>query len=544
MTAQLHAKLLDKEQELNAIFEGVPLMMILLDNERRVLRINRQAVEFIGRPEVLMLNRCFGEAVGCAHAEESEKGCGFGAHCRDCRVKSMATRAFQLGESEKEQEVQHQFKVDGQLREVTLSVSAIPLTIQENPSLLMTFQDITAQRAFEEEVQQAQRLDSIGTLASGIAHDFNNILSAITGYTDLAINGSHGNQQVLDDLAEVRKAASRAVELVRKILTFSRRHRFEKIPIQVADVVSEVSSMLRAMIPSTIDIRMVLASTTTIMADPTQIHQLVMNLCTNAYHAMIDSGGTLNIGLWEEAFTEPPLIDGTSLPPGRYVTLSISDTGHGMPPKVLARIFEPYFTTKETGKGSGLGLAMAHGIVSSLHGRISVASVPEQGTTFTVYLPANEASPTAETMPLVPDVTAKAQGQAQIMMVDDEAAIRDVVRRHLEMDGYRVNTFANGQEALEALLATPAAWDILVTDQNMPGLDGAQLAAKAHALRPGLPIIICSGFFSTDEDNASQQPGVFATLSKPVEYSTLLKCINEALCVADPTVKPGHVDKE
>ena len=378
-----------------------------------------------------------------------------------------------------------------------------------------------------EQLQQAQKMESIGTLAGGIAHDFNNILSAIMGYADLALMRSQGNNELQDDLYQLRKAADRAADLVRQILTFSRRQKKEPHPLQISLVIKEALKLLRASIPSTIEIRQEVESQALVLADPTQVHQLIMNLCTNAYQSMLKSG-VMGVTLTELTIDQggAAITNGCELPPGRYVRLAISDTGYGMDQETMSKIFEPYFTTKEQGKGTGLGLAVVHGIVEGHHGRITVASEPGRGTTFTVFLPVadTEVLPEPKAVP-----TLRSGAGERIMVVDDEGALCDLARQFLTKAGYRVDIFANAIEAWQALSRTPKAWDLLVTDQTMPGMTGEQLASKLGAIRPEMPMILCSGFNVPAHGAQAKKMGVSACLQKPIDRETLLSSVAKVL---------------
>ena len=384
------------------------------------------------------------------------------------------------------------------------------------------------QQLLEEQLRQAQKMESIGTLAGGIAHDFNNILSAIMGYTDIAMMRTQDNAKVQEDLDQIHKASIRAADLVRQILTFSRRGPREMHPLQISLVIQEALKLLRASIPTTIDIRTEINSEATVLADPTQIHQLIMNLCTNAYHAMMDRGGILGVSLTESEIDQNTTGNG-KLAPSRYVHLAISDTGSGMDQETKARIFDPYFTTKETGKGTGLGLAMVHGIVEDHHGRIEIDSQPGRGTTFTVSLPVT----VRQSMQLAPSVLPpRSKNHERVMVVDDEEPIRNLTHLFLTEAGYRTDVFPNGMDAWQAFSKTPKAWDLLITDQTMPGITGDQLASMVMTIHPEMPVILSSGYVPTMNADQAKKMGVSAFLQKPIDQKSLLNAVATALGVA------------
>ncbi|MBI5558759.1 MAG: response regulator [Deltaproteobacteria bacterium] len=410
----------------------------------------------------------------------------------------------------------------------TFSISVSPILDNEGrvKGTVHIAKDITAQKQSEMRLQQSQKMEAIGTLAGGIAHDFNNILTAIIGYTELVKVQVLGDKSLQDDLNQVVKAAGRASDLVQQILTFSRQQQQEKQPLRISLIIKEALKLLRAAIPSTIDIRQEIISQAVVMADATQIHQLIMNLCTNAYHAMLENGGVLEVSLKEIINDHEIFANGTGVPPGCYVLLSVSDTGSGMDRETLTKIFDPYFTTKESGKGTGLGLAVVHGIVKSHNGMITVRSEPGRGSTFTVYLPVIEREAATEVPVAIPP---RAGANERVMVVDDEMAIRNLLSQILLRAGYRVDAFAGGIEAWQALSRTPDAWDILVTDQTMPGMTGDQLVAKVKTIRPDLPVILCSGYSTGRSSEPAGKTGVFAYLQKPIGRNLLLTQIAKAL---------------
>ena len=431
-------------------------------------------------------------------------------------------------------EVEHYTK-DGQT--IILEVSANMVTTGSARHIWGVHRDITERKRAEQEraelterLRQAQKMEAIGTLSGGIAHDFNNILSAIVGFAQLSLVRPADDNRWHEDIRQVLKAAGRATDLVRQILTFSRQQKQKKAPLQISLVIKEATKMLRASIPTTIDIQQEIASEAMILADSTQIHQVILNLCTNAYHAMAEQGGVLRISLTESTQTEARHDSGAELPPGRYVTLSVSDTGCGMGPDTRDKIFEPYFTTKELGKGTGMGLAVVYGIVKSHHGLISVQSEPGQGSTFSVSLPILEQH--GENNPLeagtATPLLSTAHGE-RVMLVDDESDIRQYITLFLTESGYQVTPFCNGSEAWQAFSQAPGEWDIIITDMTMPEMTGEELTAKVLDLRPVTPIIICSGYTPKMVAGEVQPAGIFAYLMKPVDLNVLLDHIAQAL---------------
>jgi len=520
------ALLVEQEHEISMIFENVPQVMVLLSRDFKVMRINRQALEFTGVVESQMLGKLVGEAFSCRYVHDTLGGCGAGLTCQLCRVRWLIRETLDTGVSFTQQEIRHQFVSGGQQRNLTLFVSTIRVVIRQEPMVLLTMQDITELKELESHLQQAQKMEAIGTLASGIAHDFNNILSAIIGYTDLAIQECDPAAAVGNDLREVRKAADRATALVRQILSFSRKQPQEQVPVSICLIVKEALKLLRASLPSTIEIRQDISTQAMVMADATQIHQLVMNLGTNAYHAMSEHGGVLELCL-RETDLDAGLPGAADMPPGQYVLLTVTDTGCGIDQETMARIFDPYFTTKEKGKGTGLGLAVVNGIVKGHHGRIAVRSELGQGTTFEVYLPVNTVAQPVQ-ISRQAAMPAKSRHNERIMVVDDEPSLRELTSQILRQAGYQVDTYANGTEAWEALRQNPGRWNLLLTDQTMPVMTGSQLACEVLKLWPNLPVIICSGG-NEGTNLQTQTPAVKAYLQKPLSMEALLDAVSEAL---------------
>jgi len=387
--------------------------------------------------------------------------------------------------------------------------------------------DLSEQKKMENLLNQAQKMEAIGTLAGGIAHDFNNILSSIMGNLQLAQLARRDPEKLEGYLQSGVDASLRAKHLVGQILSMGRREQLEKQPLQISRILKETMSLLRATIPSTIDIQQNIESTGYIWANGTQIQQVLMNLCTNAYHAMQDSGGTLTITLKEKESTESLHLPVVDLPEGKYICLEITDTGCGMDLKTREMIFEPYFTTKEKGAGTGLGLAVVHGIVQSHGGNITVYSEPGKGTLFRLYFP-------LVTDPgMSPDVSVMEQefprGTERLLVVDDEEEILTVCSELLQAYGYTITTFSNSLDALEHFKEDPSAYDLVLTDMTMPNLLGDLLGKSVIEIRPEIPVVICTGFSKTMEYGDSLEAGFAAYLTKPVEAGKLLGTIRKVL---------------
>jgi len=386
--------------------------------------------------------------------------------------------------------------------------------------------DITREQALEQQFLEAQKMEAIGTLAGGIAHDFNNILGIILANAQILEFSGAINRESKETLDQIITASKRARELVRQILAFSRRGKQEKIIMNLKPVVKETIGLLRASLPATIRLEPhIAADTGMLFADPTQMQQVLMNLCTNAAHAMEKEGGVLKIALTNTSIGEndTPLEPGTA--PGEYVKLSISDTGHGMQPWILKRIFEPYFTTKETGKGTGLGLSVAHGIVKSHGGAIKVSSIVRKGSVFEIYLPRikGEASETDEfDLPLL-------TGTGRILFVDDEPSLTLMGQKILGRLGYQVQTANSPVEALEMFRSKPGKWDLVITDLTMPELTGVDLAKALLEMRPDLPIILCTGFSDQVNEKTLRSIGVRGLLLKPLTIHELAHAVRMAI---------------
>ncbi len=411
---------------------------------------------------------------------------------------------------------------------ILVSLNLAPVTDDNGKIsyLIAMTQDITKTRKLEKELRQAQKMEAIGTLAGGIAHDFNNILSAITGYTELAQLKAQDRPDILSYLSQIELASTRAKELVQQILTFSRYSDTKKEPQDMGMIVREAVKLLRSTLPANIDIESHLLPTDPVMADSSDLHQIVMNLCTNAYHAMKEKGGLLTLRL-DQRLVEEENGQDLGLQPGSYVVLEVQDTGCGMTKEVMTKIFEPYFTTKGKKEGTGLGLAVVHGLVRGLNGAIEVESSPGKGALFRVFIPVAESGePKAlEGKEEEPEISIDGNGRT-VMFVDDEEMICSIFKTMLESAGFSVQVFMDGQSALSAMMKDPHGWDILITDMTMPGLSGADLAKEARKLNPDIPIILCSGYSDILTDELLHSLKINAFLSKPVSRNTLFKALS------------------
>lgn len=379
----------------------------------------------------------------------------------------------------------------------------------------------------ENQLQQVMKLQAIGTLAGGIAHDFNNILFPIVGYTELTMDDVPEDSLARKNLEEVLKATNRAKELVQQILTFSRQNGQEAKPLKIQTIIKEALKLLRATIPSSIEIiSSIEEECGAIKGDPTQIHQIIMNLCTNAYHALQETGGKIEVSLREANLSYEQSMQRVGLKVGRHLELIVKDNGHGMTPEVMERIFEPYYTTKEQGKGTGLGLSVIHGIIKNHGGDISVESQPRKGATFCVYLPVIDDTD-VETEPVE---TANAKnGNEHILLIDDEEQIIDLEQRILERLGYKVTPKTDSEEALAEFAAQPDRFDLVITDMTMPKLTGDRLARRLMDINPQIPVILCTGFNETITEEKALAMGIDRFIMKPIVKDKLAGTVRSVL---------------
>jgi PAS domain S-box-containing protein len=418
-------------------------------------------------------------------------------------------------------------KKDGSFYEADATISPVFDKSGKITNFVSIKRDVTHEIELEKRLIQAQKMEAIGTLAGGIAHDFNNVLYSIIGYAELTMDDLPEDSLAQNNLKELLIASNRAKDMVQQILTFSRQAETEKKPIKVQSVVKEAIKFLKTSIPTTIEIcQNIDADCGPVLADPTQIHQVVMNLATNAYYAMRSKGGLLNISVTTEEISIDDSVSYLDFNPGTYIKLTVSDTGHGMNKEIIEKIFDPYFTTKLPGQGTGMGLSTVHGIVKSHGGAIKVYSESGKGTVFYVYFPMIETKP-AE--PKIVSAENIQKGSERILLVDDQEQIVFMVKQILERLGYDVVARTSSVDALEAFRAGSDRFDLVITDMTMPNMTGVELATKLLEIRPDIPIILCTGFSELTDTNKAKALGIREFLMKPIVKDQIARAIRKVL---------------
>jgi PAS domain S-box-containing protein len=415
---------------------------------------------------------------------------------------------------------------DGTLFEEDATISPLCDESHEVIHYVAVKRDVTHEIQLEKQLRQAQKMEAIGTLAGGIAHDFNNILTGIIGYVELAQLDAHENSSVIQNLEKVLIASHRAKDLVMQILAFSRQNELERKPIQISLVIREILKLLQATLPTTIEIRQNIGSETHyILADPSQIHQLLLNLCTNAAHAMEASGGILEVRTRAILLDDENINEFPELLPGCYLEMTVIDTGHGMNPNILERLFDPFFTTKEPTKGTGMGLAVVHGIVKRHMGAIRVQSKQDKGSEFRVVLPKLEGRirPVTKKQEVLPG------GNERILFIDDEESLVDLGSLLLERLGYQIETETDPLKALETFRRKQRNFDLIITDMTMPKMTGITLARKLIEIREDIPIVLTTGFSELIVEEKFRQMGIKALLMKPLTMKDLADTIRKVL---------------
>ena len=503
------------------LYDSAPVGYLTLSAEGLIAQANLTGADMLGEPRDPLLGSRFARFVLAADVDR------WFEHFR---------RALQRGEKQRFELALQSSK--GNRLQVQLDCTRVSAEAA-SPMVRVAMTDISDRkeaeadlRRFETQLRDVQKMESIGTLAGGIAHDFNNILGAILGNVALARDDVGANHPALASLKEIHKASVRARNLVQQILTFSRREPQELVTQALQPVIEETHKLLRATLPAGVELDVMLADAPLhALVDATQLQQVLMNLCTNAWHALKEDAGCIGVGLDAVVLDRGATQRLGGVPPGPYAHLWVSDTGVGMDAATRMRIFEPFFTTKPVGHGTGLGLSVVHGILSSHHGAIAVDSEPGQGSTFHLYFPLVEAkfeSATVLEQTLTP-VPLPVRGHGEhVLYVDDDETMVVMVERILERSGYRVSSYLDAHEAVAAVRANPDDFDFVVTDFNMPEFSGLEVAREVARIRPGLPVVLTSGYAERAGENLSTL-GVCLRLDKPFDRRALSDALSYAL---------------
>jgi PAS domain S-box-containing protein len=506
----------EKEVYLRVLFEKAPDGYLLLGPEGRLVDVNLAVEKMFGYPKEEAVGKLFYETGSICPENISWAVALFNRHLQG---KDLIPVEIELK------------RKDGRL--ITVELNAFPVTIKGEMHLLEIARDVTQRKREEQErkqleqrLMQAQKMEAIGTLAGGIAHDFNNILTGVIGYSELALSDIGNEQELMRLLGEVLKAGNRAKDLVGQILTFSRYEGDQTVQnVKVKAVAEDVLNMMRATLPSTIEIRNWLESEVCVLADPVQLHQVLMNLCTNSGQAMMERGGVLEVRV-SDLLPDADLLERyPELPPGPHVEIAVKDTGKGIEEEVMGKIFDPYFTTKPQGEGCGLGLSIVHGIVKTIGGVLVAQSEPGLETVFRIYLPAAggilpESDKTEMVFPT---------GQERILFVDDEPTVIEIGQSILEKMGYRVEAKSSGVEAIESFENNPTAYDLVITDMTMPVMTGKELSERMMSIRSDIPIILCTGFSHQIDREKALEMGIKAFIIKPFNLQQLAEVVRNVL---------------
>ena len=510
-------QLSESEARYRSLMENIDLGITWIDSDYNIVMTNAAHGKLLNKPSGEFIDKkCF---------REFEKRDSVCPHCPG--VGAMAAGHRKEVETE---------GINDDGSRIKVRIQAFPILGHDGvvTGFIEVVEDITERKQMEEEnrkledqLRQAQKMEALGTLAGGIAHDFNNMLNAIFGYSDLLLDDLPKEGENYNFAAEIKKAGIRAADLIRQILLFSRRTQHKKHPLQIQHILKEALKLLKGSLPATIEIRQEInPACRSVLADATQIHQIVMNLCANAYHAMREHGGVLEVKLEERRLDEKTASRIPNLSSGKYILLSVSDSGHGMDSVTMQRIFEPYFTTKEKGEGTGLGLSTVHGIVKSHRGAISVESTPGKSTTFFIYLPVFEEAAVDSTEKEEKELPALS---GRVLFVDDDQSNVKLGKLIIKRLGCDVVGLTNSRAALDVFRAAPDRFDIVITDQTMPYLTGDKLAGEMLLIRPDIPIIMITGHSDIMDEKKAKSIGIKEFLMKPLKMESMARAINRAL---------------
>jgi len=506
------AALRESEKNYRELVQSANSIIMRMDTEGKITFFNTYAQIFFGYREEEIIGK---NVIGTIVPELNIAGFDLAV-----MIKDIGAHPERYVSNENEN-----IRRNGERVQVTWMNKAIYNEAGRVSEILCVGIDVTEKWQLEKRLAQAQKMESIGTLAGGIAHDFNNILSAVIGYTELSLIDIPKGSALQNNLQQVLKAGGRAKDLVRQILTFSRQRENELVPVKVSLIVNEALKLLRASLPTTIKMRHHIKSYLAVLTDPTNIHQVLMNLCTNASFAMQKEGGVLEVSLSDVDLDADFAKQHPDVKPGKFIRLIVSDTGYGMSPEVSERIFDPFFTTKKMGQGTGMGLSVVHGIVKSHGGTIIVESSPGKGSAFSVFLPAIESEVTDQVHQAQLVIT----GNERILFVDDEDFQADIGKRMLERLGYRVTAKTNSVEALDLFRQTPDEFDLVITDMTMPDMTGDVLARKLISIRPDIPIIVCTGYSARINPDIIKEIGIKELVMKPVVMKDIAQMIHRVL---------------
>ncbi len=503
--------LIDSEKKYKELIEGTDDLVTIVDKDGSLLFTNYVCENVFGFSREDLVGK---QAFEFIHSDDQEKTQGWFEECIEKNINKATIENRQINKITGK--ISHvlwtsnfKYDKDGQLKEVN-----------------GIGHDITRHKQSEDELRQARKMESIGTLAGGIAHDINNLLFMITGNTELALEDIPEWNPVHESLKEIKSASLKAAGVVKQLLNFSRKTEQNLKPIGIVTILKEALKFLKSTIPSTIKFKTNLPDTDiSINGDPVQINQIMMNLCANASQVMQDIGGTINIDVENVILNEEDCEDYTNFSPGHYVKIKVSDTGPGIEPEILDRIFDPYFTTKEFGAGSGMGLAVVHGIVKNHDGDISVDSKQGEGATFNIFFPIIDELPEPK-IEIKEDIPC---GIERILFVDDEESIANMVWKILKGLGYQVEVRLDPVEALELFKANPDSFDLIITDMTMPQMTGVNLAEKLKTIKSDIPIIICTGHSAIIDEKKAKQLDIEGFVMKPVSKLKIAKVIRDIL---------------
>ena len=502
---QAEETLRESEKRLGIILDSIQTGVLVIDVETRtIVDVNPAAMKIIGAPKEQIIGQV--------------------CHNYICPAEKGACPILDLGQKVDNSE-RTLIKANGE--EAPILKTVTPILLGGKECLLDSFFDLTENKKLETQLQQAQKMEAIGTLAGGIAHDFNNILGAIILLSELSMLETPEGSSLHRHIEKILEAGMRAKGLVQQILAFSRQRDQERISMSISPIINEVLKFLRSSLPSTIKIsHHIKKDLGLIEGDPTQIHQVVMNLCTNAEHSMREKGGVLDLKLERVDVDDKIAVLHHNLHPGPHIRLEVKDTGYGIEPATMERIFDPYFTTKGVGEGTGLGLAVVQGIVHKHGGAITVESEVGKGTTFEVFFPVIEGEKKEiEEKGEAPLPT----GTEHILFIDDEEVLAEVGKEALEHLGYEVIIRTSSTEALELFKAKPGYFDLVITDMSMPNMTGEQLSRELMKIRPELPIILCTGFSHIISKEKAHEIGIKAFVMKPLVRKDLAETVRRVL---------------